>query len=512
LFAGFFAHHPRDVRVHEHSAQLAALEAQLQASDPSFAAPHVGGQRAAAAGSGGVSGGRREGDGSKADQHKANGFGENKGGQRPNPAHSDHHLGSSHSVDSFQAEQLRQLQAALAGSPLLMGLGGGCGGGAGMPAHASSAAAAAALLEAALQPGTPPSSGPHAHLPSPAGSLSRGLSHALAHGGDDMSGMGATMRLLSGLSGQLPAGVAEQVQAGADVSAALAAIGTLSALVDKARVGAAGHDLMQVLCGALPALAMQAQQAAAAAAAAQQHAQQQQALQQGFGHPSHGHGHHGHHHHHAHRHHQTSMMGPIGGPVHGGGLLASCASAPVPAPLSARVHRDSDGTASPPSGALTDRGCTGSVSSRLSDGSRSPSLSHHSDEGLRCGSGHGHHGLYSSPSQRLAALNLDSSISAPATARGESPHSGMQQYEQQPDGRSLADCLPLSLSRPGSNADLSGMVDMDGAESAMIASLSELVDSGLDGQLQSNGSVGSGDRSLSHSLDAPLHALTLPSS
>ncbi|KAG1676384.1 hypothetical protein FOA52_001179 [Chlamydomonas sp. UWO 241] len=401
------------------------------------------------------------------------------------------------------------MQAALAGSPLLMGLGGGCGGGAGMPAHASAAAAAAALLEAALQPGTPPGAGPHARLAS-SGSLARGLPHALAHahGGDDMGGMGATMRLLAaGLSGQLPAGVAEQVQAGADVSAALAAIGTLSALVDKARAGVAGHELMQVLCGMLPALAMQAQQAAAAAAQ-QQQAQQLQ-MQHGFGH------HHGHQHqlqqHHTHRHHQASMMGPIGVPVHGGSsLLTSYASAPVPAPLSTRVHRTSDGSTatglgSPLSGPLTDR-APGSVSSHLSDGSHSPPLSHHSDDGLRCDSGSSHHSLYSSPSQRLAANNLDSCMSAPATARGErgSPsHSPLQH-----DARSLADRLPLSLhSRPGSNADLAGMVDMAGAP-AMIASLSELVDGGQDAQLQSNGS---GDRSHFHSLDAPLNALTLSS-
>lgn len=84
----FFAHHPRDVRVHEHSAQLAALETQLQASDPSFAAPTQGCFTA------------RSTQASPRDGQEAP-------RQQMKPQHSP--LGFSQSVDSFQAEQLRQL-------------------------------------------------------------------------------------------------------------------------------------------------------------------------------------------------------------------------------------------------------------------------------------------------------------------------------------------------------------------------------------------------------------------
>ncbi len=583
----FFAHHPRDVRVHEHSAQLAALEAQLQASDPAFAAPAPGGN-----------GGQRRpadsNDGSKSDrQHLNNGGNSN---QQHGP------LAGTHSVDSVQAEHLRQLHHAMQQQGMnLQGMGGNGYGhaflpGQQLPAHASAAAAAAALLEAALQPSTPPV-GQHGlqqhNSLAPLSSLSHPMGPMPGQHGGQEDPMAATMRLLAELStnkagpnssmhlnsvSSMPPMLHHPQQGGGDdaeVREALHLVAQLQQLVSRAR-NSGNVGVQAVLASTLPTLVVQL--GTITSNNNSNNNNNNNGSNSARGDDRHGpFGNHG-------------PVGPFGSPnangMHGSHLLNSCVSAPVPQHLQQQLQQhlqqqqqggwgqmggvlgqqqqqqqlgmsrlsprtvggptnDSGNSNNGPKQAAGSQHLispadvlsvpsphtAGSIcSSRLSDGTRSPPLSHHSDEDGNGNTNHSNnnpsaaslrHHLSGGP-HNLAATNTSSLFggshsasfgfsSLPTPRRASADSDGASAGGAGPAGAPAAaaassaskllfsslgrDQLGLPLTLDGHSDLASTLADMSGAK-AMIASLHELVDSDICIPSSSPSATATADNSL----------------
>lgn len=347
--------------------------------------------------------------------------------------------------------------------------------------HASAGAAAAALLEAALQPSTPPMAPPLGMSTSlsPCSSLITPLA-SLAPQHDDTSSVAATMKLLADITAaghgsaasrlqhaaSLPAVSAppaaqqqqqQQAEPASDIQQALHLIAQLQQLAVKASSG--NSDLQSVLLTMLPQVLAQASGPAAAAVIPAASSP------------------------------LPGLLSPrISAPVAIQPLVRRSASgsgggaappAPIAPPVKAPTPRDCSNNASPADvlSYRSQRTAGSSCSSRLSDGTHSPTLSHHSDEGLRTFSVAGFPSLTKDDSALMSPL-LGLTGAAPARdlmADQHGPFSLMAANLHAADAIAAAEALlPASLEH---DADLaSGMSDMSGA-AGMIASLSQLVDS-----------------------------------